>query len=76
MRHKIKQLFCKHHRVRCVHGNEFLSTTRPNKSPTHAYSRCMDCDKYLYNAMIPEICFFTKREHDWVNTGKNRRNKE
>lgn len=62
--------FCKHKRVRCVHGDEINQTIRvfTFKRPVIARVVCLDCNKYLYKRELPEMCYYTKKEHwAWKN---------
>ena len=73
---KIRQFFCKHKRTRCVHGKELEEHSKPKKKYPYPLNVCLECDKYIYDGMYSEMCFYTKKEHDWVKTGQNLRNKE
>lgn len=61
----IKRTFglCKHEHVRCIHGDEIWSTMRGFRKFSFARSRCLDCNKALYNGPLPKVCTVTGEPH-------------
>lgn len=48
---------CKHLHVRCIHGDEVLTTIRAWRKPAVARVRCKDCGKNLYGRKLTRrIC--------------------
>lgn len=54
---------CEHKNVRCIHGDEIISTVRAWRRPTLARVRCLDCGKALYNKPFPIMCYNTGFRH-------------
>lgn len=63
---------CKHDAVRCIHGDEIISTTRAWRRPTWARARCLRCGKALYDQPLPDPCWFTDEPHSDPSTSPGR----
>lgn len=56
MKRWLRTLWCRHHRVRCVHGDEIIGRLG-------ARVACRDCGKSLHDRPLPYLCFFTGKPH-------------
>ena len=54
---------CEHTNVRCIHGDEVVTTCRGWLRPSFARARCLDCGIALYNHGLPPVCSDTGRPH-------------
>jgi hypothetical protein len=54
---------CLHAHVRCIHGDEIVSTIRAWHKPILARARCLDCGRALYDEPLPDLCWFTNDLH-------------
>lgn len=60
---KLLVVRCDHVHVRCIHGDEIVSTVKGWDDPRFARVRCLDCGKPVYDQALPKICTVTNRSH-------------